>query len=425
MGYWEDRLIRQHDAIEEKTQADIDKQLREYYSSAMKRTISDFEATYEKILNSVADGKEPTPADLYNLDKYWQMQAQLKDEMQKLGDKEAAILSENFEKEWKNIYDSIPLKSDNAYSTISTANAKQMINNSWVADNKTFSERVWGNVSDLTETLNEQLLHCVITGKKTTELKNLLQERFNVSYNRANTLVRTETAHIRTQAAQQRYLDYGLEKYEFLGREEGPCGHSPDCHILNGKKFLLKKMKPGENAPPIHPNCRCCIIPVVDEEDKENMDLNLTKEEKQMLNKVKQYYPEEYKKRNDRRPISDLEHELYFAKIYPINEYVLDRIAKDTTRIGNRTPKQIKADLLKAYQDGKQITDEIKKLISDEKKISDIMLIYDYIYCADCGKPIPRNGRHTSAVKRCPDCQAEYRKKYKAQKGKERRKNKK
>ena len=138
-----------------------------------------------------------------------------------------------------------------------------MINTSWLPDGKNFSDRVWDNTAKLTETLNEQLVHCVITGKKTTELKKLLQERFNVSYNQANTLVRTEIAHIQTQAAAQRYKDYGLEYYEFLGREGDSCGHEPDCHDLNGKKFLLTEMKVGENAPPIHPNCRCCIIPVV------------------------------------------------------------------------------------------------------------------------------------------------------------------
>ena len=275
MGYWEKRLIREQDAIAEKTQADIDKQLTKYYSDAMKRTIADFETTYEKVLNATAKGKEPTPADLYNLDRYWQMQAQLKRELEDLGDKEVALLSEKFEEEWINIYKSISLPSDDAFSTISTATAEEMIQTAWLDDGKNFSDRVWSNTAKLAETLNEQLVYCVVTGKKPSELKKLLQERFNVSYNQANTLVRTEIAHIQTQAAAKRYMDYGLEYYEFLGREEGPCGHKNDCHDLNGKRFPLKKMKPGENAPPIHPNCRCCIIPVVEDGLKETFETDI------------------------------------------------------------------------------------------------------------------------------------------------------
>ena len=39
----------------------------------MKKIIKQFEETYNNVILSVEDGKEPTPADLYKLDKYWQM----------------------------------------------------------------------------------------------------------------------------------------------------------------------------------------------------------------------------------------------------------------------------------------------------------------------------------------------------------------
>ena len=137
-----------------------------------------------------------------------------------------------------------------------------MINSVWLADGKTFSQRVWGNIDKLTETLNDKLIECVVSGKKPTELKRMLMERFNVSYSQANTLVRTETANIQTEAAAQRYKDCGIEKYEFLGREEHDIGCK--CKELNGKVFLLSEKKAGVNAPPMHPNCRCCIIPVIE-----------------------------------------------------------------------------------------------------------------------------------------------------------------
>lgn len=267
MSYWTTRQQKANKARADKTIKDIEKQLKKYYKNAMYRTLADFEETYNKLLDTVADDREPTPADLYKLDKYWQMQGQLKQEMQKLGDKEIALMSKEFENEWVDIYKSIHLPSDNAFSTFSIDNARAMINASWLADGKTFSQRVWGNTERLVETLNEELIHCVVTGKKPTELRKLLQERFNVSYGRADTLIKTEVAHIETAAAAQRYKDYGLEKYEFLGRDEHDIGCA--CKELDGKQFFYSEMETGKNAPPIHPNCRCTIIPVIDDDELE------------------------------------------------------------------------------------------------------------------------------------------------------------
>lgn len=57
-----------------------------------------------------------------------------------------------------------------------------------------------------------------------------------------------------------------------------PEGASADwltkCAALDGKRFKLIEMKPGENAPPMHPNDRCCIIPVI---EKKEEDLTLPK----------------------------------------------------------------------------------------------------------------------------------------------------
>lgn len=266
MSYWSKRQQKTQDAISDKTIKDINKQLQRYYGRAATRVIADFEATYNKLLATVADGKEPTPADLYKLDKYWQMQAQMRRELEKLGEKQVTLLSKAFETNFFEIYYSIDLSDiTQAFNTVDVGAVQQMINGIWCADGKSWSQRIWDNTERLAETLNEELIHIVATGKKSTELKNVLQERFGVSYSRANTLVRTEVAHIQTQAAAQRYKDYGLEKYEILGNDDDTCGnHGVDCHELDGKVFYYNEMVVGKNAPPFHPNCKCAIIPVID-----------------------------------------------------------------------------------------------------------------------------------------------------------------
>ena len=256
-NYWADRIARAQTAITSKNIKAIEKQLAKYYGTAANKAIKEFEDVYNNILLAKEEGRDPTPADLYKLDKYWQAQGALRQELQKLGERQVSLLTKHFEINFFEIYYSFALEGEKAFSTIDTAGAIQMINQIWVADGNTYSQRVWDNIGRLTETLNEELINCVITGKKTSELKRTLQERFNVSYRRADTLVRTELVHIQSRDAEQRYKDYGIEMVEVLvDIDERTCD---ECAALDGKVF------PINAAPilPLHPNERCCLIPVI------------------------------------------------------------------------------------------------------------------------------------------------------------------
>lgn len=261
-NYWQDRMAEAMNRISDKSIKQIEKQLKKYYRTAMNRAIADFEAVYDKLLATVEEGRAPTPADLYLLDKYWKAQGQLKNELQKLGDKQAALLSEKFEANFFEVYYSLAKDSSRHFSTVDTESVKQMIYSVWAADNKSWSQRIWDNTAKLAEMLNEELVNAVTTGSKTTVLKKNLQERFNVSYSQANSLVRTEIAHIQIKAAEQSYKDAGVE-YEqvWASPDERRC---KVCGELHKKKF------PVGTAPiPAHPNCRCTVLAVIDEDDED------------------------------------------------------------------------------------------------------------------------------------------------------------
>lgn len=258
MGYWEDRMAEAQSKISEKNIKKIEKQMAKYYESTMKRVIGDFESTYDKLLTTIGEGKQPTPADLYKLDKYWKLQAQARAELEKLGYKQIAMLSEHFEADWFEVYYSINVEGATPFATLDKSNVRQMLEQIWCADGKSWSQRIWDNTSELLETLNEGLTHIVVSGKKNSDLKKLLQERFGVSYSRADALVRTEVAHIQTQAALKRYEDYGLKEVEiWADADERRC---EVCGKLHQKRYPM-----GANVPiPAHPRCRCCVIPVVE-----------------------------------------------------------------------------------------------------------------------------------------------------------------
>ena len=256
--YWAERTANAQAKLTNKNIKQIEKQLRKYYGAAMKRTINDFEGTYNKLLARQEEGKPLTPADLYKLDKYWTMQGQLRKELQKLGDRQVSALSKIFEIQFFDIYYSIAIPSKKAFTTIDRQGAMQLLNAIWCADGLNFSQRVWNNTNKLIETLNEELLHCVIVGKKTSDLKRLLQDRFSVSYSTADRIARTEISHIQNVAAKQRYEDYGIREFQvWADKDERRCDV---CGKLHKKKFNVNEASPV----PVHPNCRCSIIPVVE-----------------------------------------------------------------------------------------------------------------------------------------------------------------
>ena len=53
-----------------------------------------------------------------------------------------------------------------------------------------------------------------------------------------------------------------VEKYEFLAAIDSRT--SPQCREHNGATYLLKDAKVGTNYPPLHPNCRSTVIPVLE-----------------------------------------------------------------------------------------------------------------------------------------------------------------
>lgn len=257
-NYWADRQAAAQSKISKKNIREVNKQIAKYYEATMKQTIEDFQSTYLKLLAAVEDGKDPTPADLYKLDKYWQLQGQMRERLLKLGRKQIAALSKTFEMNFFEIYHSIAIPGSEAFNTLDAQMVQQMLNQIWCADGKSWSARIWENTDKLMEELNDGLIHCVAAGKKTTDLKNILQERFGVGYGRADALVRTEMAHIQTQAAQKRYEDYGVQEIQvWADEDERRC---PICAKLHQKRVPIGAQMPI----PAHPRCRCCIIPVVE-----------------------------------------------------------------------------------------------------------------------------------------------------------------
>ncbi len=260
MAYWQDRQTQAQAALMKKSASQIRKQMQKYYAAAAKSVIEDFESTYNHYLAALEEGREPSPADLYKLEKYWQMQGNLRQTLNKLGEKEIEAFTRVFEASFFETYYGLDLPIGSPiFNSVSHETALQMINSVWCADGKSWSDRVWDNKSKLAETLNEELINTLLTGKKTSDLKKRLQEQFtDATYYETERLINTELAHIQTAAATQRYKDSGVKEVQiWADYDERRCKL---CGTLHKKKYGINEAIPI----PAHPNCRCCVVPVID-----------------------------------------------------------------------------------------------------------------------------------------------------------------
>lgn len=258
LEYWQNRELDAQERLTNKSIKETEKQLAKYYRHTSENLQGQFLLTYKKVFEEMEMGKQPTPADLYKLDKYWKLQGQLKAELEKLGEKQIALYNKRFMEQYRNIYNSLALKYDTNFNALDDALIQQAINNIWCADGQSWSNRVWHNTEKLQQALNDSLLDCLLRGGDTNKLKEMLQYEFNVDYNRADTIVRTEMAHLQTTAAQQRYIDAGIEKVMvWADEDERRCDV---CGKLHEKVYSIHEQMPI----PAHPKCRCRIIAIVE-----------------------------------------------------------------------------------------------------------------------------------------------------------------
>lgn len=129
---------------------------------------------------------------------------------------------------------------------------------------KMFSDRIWDNKDALVKYIQQDLTVGIIRGDSIQKMARQLKKDLKVLYYQAERLVRTETNYAMNQAHLKGYKDSGVvEKYEFLAAHDKRT--SKLCRGLDGEMFELSKAVVGENYPPMHPNCRSTVVPVLED----------------------------------------------------------------------------------------------------------------------------------------------------------------
>ena len=129
--------------------------------------------------------------------------------------------------------------------------------------NATFSERIWMHQDLLRAELDKLLQTGLIQGRNPRELARMLRGTFDASIFNSERLLRTELARVQTEAQRRSYIENGFDQYTYITCGDGKV--CSECKPRNGKHFNVDKMTPGDNAPPMHPLCRCSTAAYIDD----------------------------------------------------------------------------------------------------------------------------------------------------------------
>lgn len=131
---------------------------------------------------------------------------------------------------------------------------KAVLNEVYYGNN--YSGRIWKHNAALGGRIKSDMERMIVTGQNPQSIAKKLQLDYNVAYNNAERLIRTEASRIYAQATEDSYKQYGIKENEFLA-EPGACkvcsGHDKKTYQVGNGPTL-----------PVHPRCRCVYLPVIE-----------------------------------------------------------------------------------------------------------------------------------------------------------------
>lgn len=124
-----------------------------------------------------------------------------------------------------------------------------------------------GITSQMDSAISRELAQGMIEGQSPRVIARRLNKEVDIGIMRSRRLARTEVVRAHHSAMMAEYRMLGAEGVEimteFLTAGDGKV--CIKCASLAGKRFTLDE---AENLIPVHPNCRCTAIPVVEDQIK-------------------------------------------------------------------------------------------------------------------------------------------------------------
>lgn len=288
----EKQLFSELSKYYEQEYAALDKEIAAYYAKYSEENVIAFrtlllelpDADKQLLLQNMDEFAKQYPefADLlpvresiYKLNRLEGLQTSIVLQQLKIGAIEQSKFREHFEKQalkYAN-YAAEQLGFGTNFYRIDSEMLQVVIGNPW-CDGKDFSERIWANREALAQTLQNEIANGLIRGEDYKTMSRILQQKFeNTSQKQAERLVFTEDTYLSNEAKIRPFeRNAAYTHYEYLCVEDHRTCET--CRALSGQTFEISKRNAGLNFPPMHPWCRCTVMPVV--EDLETIKGRLT-----------------------------------------------------------------------------------------------------------------------------------------------------
>ena len=276
--YWEQRAILK-DKLLEKDISKVEKELLKLFKNSKKEVLNELKIIYSDI--------ESTEYQKYRIDS---LLTSINNSLDNLYNKSEKEITEGLKDIYKTMYQeaNIDLKAsfntinENLIEEVAKTNLGTKLNESrdiFVLHNEvlekivddliasnwsglTLVERILEHKRKLSLTLKEELSKGLIRGDSLQDMSRILSKKMDLSYSNALRIVRTESCWIMNEATVNNYKDNDIKEYEFMAFLDSKT--SKVCRRLDGKKFSIEEYQAGVNLPPLHCNCRSCIVPVID-----------------------------------------------------------------------------------------------------------------------------------------------------------------
>ena len=125
---------------------------------------------------------------------------------------------------------------------------------------KNYSDRIWSNKNKVAKQIRIEVDKFLNGKTDINSISGIISNKFDVNWNNSNRLVRTEIAKVQTQANEYWSKEHGIKKQLFSATLDGKT--SKICQSLDGKVFNYDDS--NKPIPPLHPNCRSCLIDMVE-----------------------------------------------------------------------------------------------------------------------------------------------------------------
>ena len=138
----------------------------------------------------------------------------------------------------------------------------KILDTSWGVDDLTWSQRLLAYQDKWSPLLSNDLKVSFIRRDNLIDALESLDGRFTSMEKILKRLYVTESTAVSSITRREIFKHLGISHFRFYTREdEKTCEH---CGSLHGLVFPISAYEVGVTAPPVHSNCRCQTIPILD-----------------------------------------------------------------------------------------------------------------------------------------------------------------